>query len=333
MTPIPKFPIIDMHGDLLSYLAFYQGAHAYRADEIGCSISFLRKGRVNLQVMAIYSALREGSTKYAYEQSLAFKKLSLDPNVKAVRQFSDLEEVIGSERVGIVSSIENASGLCEESGPLDKTFENLELIIDNTGLPLYISLTHEEVNRFGGGNFSKEGLKPDGKVLLEYLHRKKIAVDLSHSSDSLAHDILDFINCKNLDIQIVASHSNFRSIWKHRRNLPDDLVQEIVKQKGLIGINFFREFVHGDSATFLQKHISYGFDSGAEDSICFGADFFCALYASNPELKPNYFPPHNNAAKYPDIIDKLRRDGISEERLKKLSYLNVKKFIQRMWDE
>ena len=128
----------------------------------------------------------------------------------------------------------------------------MERIIDNVGNLFYIGLTHHLENRFGGGNFSKAGLKDDGKALLDYLDNKQIAVDFSHTSDALAYDILEYISKKNLKIPILASHSNYRPNFDHPRNLPDDIAKEIINQKGLIGLNFVRAFVN-------NKHSEDGF--------------------------------------------------------------------------
>jgi len=46
---------------------------------------------------------------------------------------------------------------------------------------------------------------------------KQIPIDLSHTSDLLAEGILNHIDSQKLEIPVIASHSNFRAIWNHRR--------------------------------------------------------------------------------------------------------------------
>lgn len=58
----------------------------------------------------------------------------------------------------------------------DEGSENLEKIIENTKGIFYIGITHHHENRFGGGNFAEAGLKEDGKILIDYLSDKKIAM-------------------------------------------------------------------------------------------------------------------------------------------------------------
>ena len=134
--------------------------------------------------------------------------------------------------MGVIASLENASNFCEEDMDLDEGFENLEKDYwEYKGYFLYQELHHHHENRFGGGNFAEAGLKEDGKILIDYLSDKKIAIDLVHTSDQLAHDIFNYTAQRNYKIPILASHSNFRSVYPNNRNLPDELVKELIAQK------------------------------------------------------------------------------------------------------
>jgi membrane dipeptidase len=83
-----------------------------------------------------------------------------------------------------------------------------------------------------------------------------------------------------LQVPILASHSNFRTVFKHPRNLPDEIAREIILQKGVIGINFLRAFVNDKNPDALLDHIEYGMKLGAEDALCFWCRFL--LYRKSP---------------------------------------------------
>lgn len=327
-----RLPIIDLHCDLLVYLTDVSGADKDQTEEIGCSLPALTQGNVKLQVMAIYSAAGAGSTNYARLQADMFKELAEASNcLTPVTSAKDLRRALQNDEVGMVAAIENAAGFCEEDEPLEDGFKKLEKIIDTVGRVLYISFTHHTANRFGGGNMTDTGITRDGKMLLDYIHGRKIAVDLSHTSDALAHDILTHIDKEKLDVPVIASHSNFRPVWEHNRNLPDELTQEIIHRKGLIGMNFLRHFLNTDDPEALKHHILYGFEHGAEDSICFGADYF--YHADSPELDrfPFYNQQYANAGiSYSYILNNLK-SNLSPEQLEKLSYRNAQNFLERIW--
>ena len=332
MSDFTKLPIIDLHCDLLVYLTDVPGSFKENTEEIGCAIPALTQGNVKLQVMAIYCAAGASSTTYARLQADKFKELAgADNCLIPVASAADLQKALQGAGVGMVAAIENAAGFCEEDEPLEDGFKKLEKIIDTVGRVLYISFTHHTANRFGGGNNTTTGITRDGKMLLDYLHGRKIAVDLSHTSDALAFDMLTHIDQEKLDIPLIASHSNFRPVWDNNRNLPDELTQEIIHRKGLIGMNFLRHFLHTEKPDAILDHILYGFDNGAEDAICFGADYF--YFADCPDLDsfPFYQPAYAHAGiSYAHILENLQA-RLSPAQLEKLTHRNAQQFIERLW--
>ncbi len=326
-----NLPVIDFHCDLLSYLESVPNATPYDS-AIGCSIPAMKEGNVALQIMAIYTATEKGSTESALQQSIIFKKLldEYSEDLTLLDEVDDLDSISTSSKVGILASIENASGLCEEDQPLDEGFENLEKIIENTERILYIGLTHHTENRFGGGNYSQAGLKDDGKELLEYISGRKIAIDFSHTSDALAYDILDHISKNNFDIPILASHSNYRKVLDHPRNLPDELAKEIINRNGLIGINLVRAFVNKEDPNVIYNHIDHGLQIGGKDSICFGADYFFPGTLPDPSRAPYYFAGQETSACYPSMLETISQRH-SPEIAQRIGSENAINFLKRIW--
>ena len=328
-----KLPIIDLHCDLLSYLQSTPGADPAGVNDIGASLFYLQNGGVQLQVMAIYSDVRKGSTEGARTQAQIYKNLLNDyaDYLTPVSGAEGLQGLAHGEKMGMIAAIENAAGFCEEDEPLEKGFEKLEELIGTTGPILYIGITHHTENRFGGGNFSEAGLKPDGEALLDYLNGRKIAIDLSHTSDALAEGVFNYTAKHGLEVPIIASHSNFRQVMNHKRNLPDEFVQEIVQRQGLIGMNFLRAYVDNERPGALEDHIRYGVEKGAGDALCFGADFFYTKDHPDKSRIPFYFHEHENATKYAGVLSRLSEKGMDEEQLRKLAFENAQSFMRRLW--
>ena len=325
-------PIFDLHCDLLSYLANHPKTTPENP-EIGCAIPHLKSGKVKVQTMAIYTPSSAGSTEYGQRQCDIYNQLLKQRTFAAAHSLEQIKVIINDpSKVGMVAAIENGSGFCEEDEPLENGLKRLDKMVEQLGRVLYISFTHHHENRFGGGNYTNVGLKKDGKALLEYIaeHHPEIAIDLSHTSDELAYDILRYVSMKRLKLSIIASHSNFRTIWDNPRNLPDEYVQEIVERNGVIGINFLRAYVHEDQPAKLLHHILYGINQKAHRHLAYGADFFYT--ADHPDVSrvPFFFPVHENASKYPDINNDLK-DYISRQDIDALSYGNVISFLERTW--
>lgn len=271
MQAIVNKPILaDLHCDLLCYL---DNPMATPWDsKARCSIPQLQQGGIALQTLAVFVETLPGSSARGLRQ-LAICENLFKEHSSALYSFKS-KECYDPSRIGMTLAIENASALCDETEPLDVLFQRIDEVEGKLGKIAYISLTWNQENRFGGGALESAPLKPDGKRLLEYLDGKRIAVDLSHTSDQLADDILNTLEHKGYAIPVIASHSNFRKITDVPRNLPDVFVREIERRQGLVGINFYRQFVGRESTHNFVRHLSYALENFSKDILCFGADFF-----------------------------------------------------------
>lgn len=308
-------PVLDLHCDLLSYLAKHPYNSAY--DEPSrASIPQLRAGGVAIQVMAAFTATGASSVNTMAQEVKRYIKLK--------EQYPD---AFTGDKAGIQTlfAIENASGLILEDEPLEKGIQRLQKINATCEKPLYITLTWHHENRFGGGNLSKKGLKQDGKTFLKKAALLFSAVDLSHTSDWLAHDILDFLEKEKLPLKVMCSHSNFRAVQNHARNLPDAIADEIVRRGGIIGMNLIHDFVGKGIENFVC-HVAYGLKRGYENSLALGADFFCELSLPKEEReRPHFFPGFDNASCYPKLLKMLEKE-FGKKIAQKIAYGNAKKF-------
>lgn len=308
--------IADTHCDLLSYL---QGDPARTANdpESRASIPQLIKGGVVLQTLAIFTITKPDSARLGEKQFQIFKTL---PQKYGNAFSKDIHPLL---------AVENASGFCAEEETIEIGLKRIERWWKEAGPIGYISFTWNDENRFGGGNASKTGIKPDGLSLLRWMDGKNIAIDLSHTSDALAHDILNAIDKYHLKINPLASHSNFRKVMDNPRNLPDEIAKEIIRRKGVMGINFLRLFIGTNGPDDFLRHIEHAEKLGGLNRLCLGADFFYDG-DSPPELdhyKPFFFEGYDNSSCYPRFL-KLLRKILSEEQIENIAYRNLIEFLR-----
>lgn len=322
-------PVFDLHCDLLAYLVKTPGASIHDAEAIGAALPHLQAGGVSKQVLAIYAPTGAGSSQLAAQQVARFAELAQLPQFHPICSKADLAN---RNSIGIVPAIENASGFCEEWEQLEVGFRRLATWINELGTLAYISLTHHDENRFGGGNYAPGvGLKPDGEALLDFLHAKNIPVDLSHASDALAEGIFTYLTRQRLDIPVIASHSSFRTVHAHARNLPDELALEIFHRGGIIGINFLRAYVHPSRPHRLLAQVAYGWHlPGGPDGLALGADFFATADFPDPSRHPLFFQQHANASQYQKLLAswEAQQPGLDVFRL---GARNAERFYQRIW--
>lgn len=304
--------VCDLHCDLLVHLLNHPKSNAYDP-ESRVSIPQMRQGGVVLQTFAIFKETGPGCSIAGEKEFQIFKSLPI--------QYAD----VFPKEIQPLLAIENGSVFCDESESLAEGLARLERWAAEAGPISYISLTWNSENRFGGGNDSNRGLKPDGEILLRWMEEKQIALDFSHTSDALAHDLFNEIDKLGLKIKPVASHSNFRKIINLPRNLPDPIAKEIIRRKGVIGLNFVRRFLGSSPEDFL-RHVEHAEKLGGLDHLCFGADFFNdSGLRSNP--KPSYLENFDNAACYPRLIE-LFRTILSESQIEKIASGNMLRFLQ-----
>ena len=313
--------VADLHCDLLSYLA-HDDHRDVQQIEARCSLPQLKKGNIRFQMMAIFTDNSKKSVASAEKQFTIFRTLpKLYPH--DFERLTELKMPESSDKLHIAAAIENASGLCNDTESLENCFTRFDQYRETAGPIVYISLTWNNENRFGGGNLTKVGLKSDGERLLEYLAGKQIAIDLSHTSDALAHDILNTIDKKGLKLIPIASHSNFRAIADQPRNLSDEIAKEIIRRKGVIGLNFFKPFVGKHFPEDFTRQVDYARSLGALDQYCFGADFFydkdlpASLYPF-----PFYYEPFSDASCYPQFMTYLN-EVFTKQEIEKIAFTNV----------
>jgi membrane dipeptidase len=95
-------------------------------------------------------------------------------------------------------------------------------------------------------------------------------VDVSHLSDEAFWDVL---GCSTQPV--IASHSCCRSLREHPRNLSDEQIKALAAKGGLIGINFYTQFLKGASADLLDviRHIEHVCELVGPDYVGIGSDF------------------------------------------------------------
>jgi membrane dipeptidase len=93
---------------------------------------------------------------------------------------------------------------------------------------------------FGGAHAhgqNPKGLSPLGKAAVERLMELGVLIDLAHSSDALANDVLDLAERRG--VPVVASHSGARSLKDVERNVSDAVAQRVAKIGGVVGVSLF----------------------------------------------------------------------------------------------
>ena len=159
------------------------------------------------------------------------------------------------------------------------------------------------------------GLTDFGIDYIREMEHIGMIIDVSHLNDAGFYDVLDYTTKP-----FVASHSNARSICPVARNLSDDMILELAKRGGVMGINFCGDFLalhdqeNGPSRiSDMIEQIKYIKKLAGIDVIGLGTDFD----GINSELEIK------DASQMSKLAQALKEEGFSEEEIEKIFYKNV----------
>lgn len=316
-------PIIDLHCDTIMKL--YENPNSNLLENhFQIDLKRLQQKDFLLQTFAIFLdkqqyPQRKKTALHMYQRFI--KELEKNAaTIGLIKTQADYNENKANKQISALLTL-------EEGGILEGKIENLEEFYQ-LGVRL-ITLTWNYPNEIGTPNIlywdkekhileeNQTSLTKFGFECIQRMSELHMIIDLSHASDQVAKDILD-----SSAQGIVASHSNARKLTPHPRNLSDELIQKIADKNGLIGINFFDQFLKLKQPTNLpaaiSEHLWYMYQLVGEDSLCFGSDF-------------DGIPVHadlNDVNSFPKIIQSLKQKGFSSRQIEKISYLNAENFLQ-----
>ncbi|WP_058486421.1 dipeptidase [Defluviitalea phaphyphila] len=204
------------------------------------------------------------------------------------------------------------------------TVEDGGLIADNfyeaykAGIRL-VTLTWNYNNKIGYSSFNEKynnyGLTDFGKEIVRTMNELGIIIDVSHLSDKGFWDVIN-ISQK----PVVASHSNSRNIYNHRRNLSDEMIKALANKGGIMGINFSCNLV-GDSLETktidLYKHIVHIINIGGTDVLAIGSDYDGIANVTD----------FGDISGLPILAQRLKNLGIKPSIIDKIMYKNAIRVI------
>ncbi len=110
----------------------------------------------------------------------------------------------------------------------------------------YMTLTHSRNTPWADAATDTPahgGLTPFGEAIVHEMNRLGMLVDLSHVSAETMADALRVAKAP-----VIFSHSSARALCDHPRNVPDDILQQLPKNGGVVMVNFYPGFVAPDAA-------------------------------------------------------------------------------------
>ncbi|XP_055683996.1 uncharacterized protein LOC129790516 [Lutzomyia longipalpis] len=282
----------------------------------------LRKGRVSAQFWAAYvpcEAQYRDAVQLTLEQIDVIKRLTerYSPELTTCASVADILEAHKNHQLCSLTGVEGGHSLGGSLGVLRTLY--------TVGVR-YMTLTSTCHTPWADSSHDIKhgGLTAFGKTIIREMNRLGMIVDLSHVSVGTVRDALAVS-----DAPVIFSHSSAYEICNSSRNVQDDILVAVARNRGLVMVNFYSRFLScSENATVHDAvaHINHIKRVAGIDHVGLGAGFDGI----------NYTPKGlEDVSTYPMLFAELMGDGWTAEELTKLAgqnFLRVMSEVERVRD-
>jgi membrane dipeptidase len=143
--------------------------------------------------------------------------------------------------------------------------------------------TYNTRNRFANGQLERVdgGLSKAGVDLVKKCNELKIILDGTHQGD---RDVLDMIEFSSSPV--IISHAGSSTVYKHPRNISDELIKTVAENGGFVGVNGWPVFVSDSQRPTLDQffaHIDHMVQLVGPDHVAIGMDYFQIVHGMLPD--------------------------------------------------
>jgi membrane dipeptidase len=246
--------VFDGHNDLPWALRTKASSSFAKLDisqaqpELNTDIARLRTGNVGAQFWSVYvpadTAKRGTALLQTLEQiELVHAMMKRYPNTfEFARTVDDIQRIRESGKIASLIGVEGGHSI-------ENSIETLRRL-HKLGAA-YMTLTHSDTLEWADSatdDPQHDGLSAVGEEVVREMNQLGMLVDLSHVSPETMKDALRVSKAP-----IIFSHSSARAVADHPRNVPDDVLRQTAKHRGVVMVNFFSGFVEPESARRMAK--------------------------------------------------------------------------------
>lgn len=276
----------------------------------------------HLQFTALFCGKVYEDNRQSYERTRSYVK-TFHSTMKAygdkmiwVKNAQDLNRAVALGAHASLLSVEGGKGVMDDPKVLAELYDD--------GVRVYgFVWDHNSLaksNRIREGEIDT-GLSESGRAIAEEGNRLGMIFDVSHMSDKSFYDLFE-ISKKPL----IASHSNFRAVCNHSRNLTDDMARRIFESDGMVGLNFYPPFINSNlenkRVEGLFAHIDHALSLGGENHIGFGGDI--------DGVRGNYPTPLTEESSMHDlVIEIMLKNNYPESLVRKIAGENYINFLRK----
>jgi len=218
-----------------------------RSSEGHTDLPRLREGGVDVQFWAAYVPVeftgRDGPRVAREQIDLIGRLVDRYPrDLELALTLADVRRIVESGRIASMIGVEGGHAI-------DNSIEILRELYDLGAR--YMTLTHTATLDWvdaAGDESRSGGLSDFGREVVAEMNRLGMLVDISHVTAAAMRAVLDVTAAP-----VIFSHSSARALADHPRNVPDDVLERMRENGGVVMVNFFSGFLTPDGARSVEK--------------------------------------------------------------------------------
>ena len=321
---LKQTPLIDGHNDYPWALRENNVARdidkldiARPQPKIHTDIARLRAGGVGGQFWSVYvPATMQGqeAVRATLEQiDVVHRMMRRYPDTfELARTAADVERIFKAGRIASLIGMEGGHSIDNSLATL-RMFHALGA--------RYMTLTHSTNIRWADSGTDKPaagGLSKFGEEVVREMNRLGMMVDLSHTSPETMEDAI-----RVSEAPVIFSHSDARAVREHGRNVPDNVLQALRKNGGIVMVTFVPGVLTAEpNATLahVADHMDHVRKVAGADHVGIGGDF------DGISTVPDGL---EDVSKYPALTAELLRRGWTDDELRKALGQNILRIMRR----
>ena len=300
--------VIDLHCDTV--YRFYRLGNKispFTGNKLHVTLGGLKRAGARGQVFAAWVPPGKGYNHANHLIDLFEKMLEKHSDDMAFAgSYADLKKNLADGKISAFLGIEGGKAIDEDLGKIDHFYKR--------GVR-YMTITWSHNNKIADSSGSSKkrygGLSDFGEKVVRKMNDIGMIVDVSHASDDAVRHVL-----RTTADPVIASHSNCHSVWRHPRNLKDDLIEGICGGGGVIGVNYYSKFLGPKNKATVRDvadHIDYLVKVGGIDCAALGSDYDGMTRPARGL---------ENIGKLENLTDELFRRGYKAEDIVKIYGMN-----------
>jgi membrane dipeptidase len=288
----PMSKVIDLHCDTL--FEGHRRGVGLENHELAISLHKRPLDMHICQAMAIFmpDELRGQAAENHFESVRRYYERQLQQyrEITPIQDVAQIDTALNESPWAAILTVEGGSALAGKLSNIRKLYDYGVRVM---------TLTWNAANEIAGGCATNEGFTAFGRQAIREMESVGMVADVSHLSDKGFAELCDLATRP-----FIATHSNARAVCGHRRNLTDAMFAEIRDRGGIVGLNYYNDFIVEEGASTsivdLLKHVHHFLDLGGEDTLALGSDFDGAD-----------IPPYlDSVEKIADLFAAMERSGI-----------------------